>query len=102
MLVTPYTKWTGDEDHGRTRVITMVRVQLDVLYPRQPDAPRNVVPEGLDATGTVPGRLTGWLRTVDGDWFGVVNFEIPYADGRKQQISLQDQLVPVRALTRIV
>jgi hypothetical protein len=101
MLVTPYTKWTGDDDHGRSPVITMVGVRLGTLYPRQPDAPRRVVPDGLDVTGTVPGRLTGWLRTVDGDWLGVVNFEIPHADGRKHQVPLLDQLIPVHALRRM-
>lgn len=98
--MTRYTRWTGDDDHGRTPVITPVRVRLDTLYPRHPDTPRRVVPDGLDVTGNAHGRLTGWFRTVDGDWLGVVHFEIDYADGRRH-ISLQDQLVPLHALTRI-
>jgi hypothetical protein len=57
-----------------------------------------VVAEGLDLTGSVPGLLSGWFRTVQGDWLGVVNFEIPYADGRPNRVRLADQLVPGHAL----
>lgn len=49
-------------------------------------------------TGEVPGRLHGWFRTVKGDWLGVVDYEIPYADGRRDTVHLVDQLVPEYAL----
>jgi hypothetical protein len=44
---TPYTRWTGDDLHGRTKVITPVWVHLDVLTMRAPGMPRGVVPDGL-------------------------------------------------------
>jgi hypothetical protein len=75
-----------------------VWVLLDVLSLRPADAPRTVVPDGLDMSGRAPGRLTGWFRSVDGDWLGIVDYEIPYADGRRDQLALKDQLVPIYAL----
>jgi hypothetical protein len=73
---------------------------LDRLFVRNPDAPRHVIETGLDLTGRVQGRLHGRFPSVEGDWLGVVNYEIPYADGRRDKVQLVDQLLPFYALQR--
>lgn len=75
-------------------------VDLGALYRRAPHAPRHVVPDGLDLEGRVPGALRSWVRSVNGDWLGVVTFEIRYADGRRHNYLLSNQLVPAYALTK--
>lgn len=97
-LDSPYTRWTGDGLHGRTPVLYAVWVRLDALYIRVPGSPSHTIITGLDFTGEVPGRLHGWFPTLKGDWLGVVNFEIPYADQRREPLSVRDQLVPAYAL----
>lgn len=77
---------------------TAVWVRLDYICIRPDAAPHKVVPDGLDMTGAVPGLLRRWHRTVNGDWLGVVNFHVPYADGRRDRLYLADQLVPAYAL----
>lgn len=72
-------------------------MQLEAINIRVPGMPKHVVPDGLDMTGQVRGLLTGWHRSVDGDWLALVNFSIPYADGRRQ-MHLSGQLVPAYAL----
>ncbi|HEX7303828.1 hypothetical protein [Lentzea sp.] len=94
----PFTTWEGDDVHGRRPVLTRVGVRLDRLFARLPGAPRRVIETGLDLTGEVEGRLHGRFPGVDGDWFGVVNYELRYADGRPQQVYLTDQLVPFHVL----
>ncbi len=37
---------------------------------------------------------------MEGDWLGVVNYEIGYADGRPGKLHLVDQLVPFRVLRK--
>lgn len=98
MVNTPHTQWTGDDLHGHSKVIKPVWVLLEVLSLRPTDAPRTTVPDGLDMSGRTPGRLTGWFRSVNGDWLGIVDYEVPYADGRRNHLALKDQLVPVYAL----
>jgi hypothetical protein len=100
MINSPFTQWRGDDLHGRHPVLTPVWVRLDAVYLRRPDAPRHVAEDGLDLTGQVPGQLHGRFRSVDGDWYGVVNYEIPYADGRHDKLRLYDQLVPFHALQK--
>ena len=51
-------------------------------------------------TGPVHGHLSGWWRTVKGDWLGVVNYAIPSADGRQHKLELRDQLIPGYALRK--
>lgn len=75
-------------------------VQLDAICVRASAAPINTVADGLDMTGEVRGLLSGWWRTVKGDWLGVVNYTIPYADGRRHRLELRDQLVPLYALRK--
>jgi hypothetical protein len=97
-LNSPFTTWEGDALHGKWPVLTGVWVQLDSLFVRSPDAPRHVIETGLDLTGRVQGRLHGRFPSVDGDWLGVVNYEIPYADGRRDKVQLVDQLLPFYAI----
>lgn len=98
MLNTPYTRWTGDNLHGRTPMLTPAWVRLDEVFPRHPDDPLVVVPDGLDTSGSVPAWVSGWFRAATGEWLAVVNFKIRYADGRRDEVMLHDQLVHSRAL----
>lgn len=100
MLNSPFTTWEGDEIHGRRPVLTGVSFRLEHLFPRPLGAVRHVVPTGLDLTGQVHGRLHGRFPTVEGDWLGVVNYEINYADGRRERLYLVDQLVPFHILRK--
>ncbi len=98
MITSPFTRWSGDDVHGKRPVLTPVWVRLDLLFVRSPDAPRHVIVEGLDLTGEVHGRLHGRFPSIDGLWCGVVDYEIPYADGRRDKLDLTDQLLPFYAL----
>ena len=100
-LSSPFTVWEGDQIHGRRPVLTGVPVCLDRLFARPPGAERRVIPTGLDLTGSVNGRLHGRFPSVDGDWLGVVNYEISYADGRNDKLYLADQLVPFHVLRKL-
>lgn len=98
MLNSPFTRWEGDEVHGKRLARTPVWVILDRLFVPSTDEPRRVSPEGLDVTGMVPGRLHGRFPSLAGLWCGVVDYEVSYADGRRDKVSLIDQLVPFYAL----
>lgn len=78
--------------------LTRVWVLLDSICMRVPGTPRRVVIDGLDMSGQVPGLLSGWRETANGDWLGEVNFSAPYIDGRRHKLSLSHQLVPAYAL----
>lgn len=99
-LNSPFTTWEGDDIHGRRPVLTGVGVRLDTLFPRPPETARHVIATGLDLTGEVQGRLHGRFPSVEGDWLGVVNYEIGYADGRRDKLYLVDQLVPFHVLRK--
>ncbi|MEU7474368.1 hypothetical protein AB0A63_00175 [Lentzea sp. NPDC042327] len=99
-LNSPFTVWEGDNVHGRRAVLTGVSIRLDRLFARVPGTPRHVIETGLDLTGSVDGRLHGRFPSVDGDWLGVVNYEIGYADGRRDKLHLVDQLVPFHVLRK--
>ncbi|MFI6100859.1 hypothetical protein ACIA8G_35365 [Lentzea sp. NPDC051213] len=101
MLSSPFTIWDGDDVHGRRAVLTGVAVSLDRLFARRPGAEKHVIPTGLDLTGVVPGRLHGRFPGVEGDWLGVVNYEIGYADGRRDKLYVADQLVPFHVLRKL-
>ncbi|MFD9701545.1 hypothetical protein [Lentzea sp. NPDC059081] len=99
-LRSPFTVWEGDDVHGHRAVLTGVSVRLDRLFARPPGARRHVIETGLDLTGEVQGRLHGRFPSVEGDWLGVVNYEIGYADGRRDKLYLVDQLVPFHVLRK--
>ncbi|RSM80872.1 hypothetical protein DMH04_28545 [Kibdelosporangium aridum] len=96
----PYTRWDGDELHGKHPVVTPVWIRLDAIYVRAPDSASRTIPHGLDMTGEIPGYLYGWWPTVKGNWLGVVNFAIPYADDRSHKLQVTEQLVPDYALRK--
>lgn len=100
MLNSPFIVWEGGSVHGRRAVVTAVGVRLDRLFARAPGASRHVIPTGLDLTGEVQGRLHGRFPSVEGDWLGMVNYEISYADGRREKLYLADQLVPFHVLRK--
>ncbi|MFD9701305.1 hypothetical protein [Lentzea sp. NPDC059081] len=99
-LHSPFTVWEGDDIHGHRPVLTGVSVRLDHLFARPPGARRHVIETGLDLTGEVQGCLHGRFPGVEGDWLGVVNYEIGYADGRRDKLRLVDQLVPFHVLRK--
>jgi hypothetical protein len=75
-----------------------VRVNLDRLYPRDPDtSPRRAI-FGLDMSGTTTGVLYDWVQSGSGIWYGACTFTLPYLDGRTATYHLKDQLVPAYAL----
>jgi hypothetical protein len=101
VLITPYTRLQGDQLHGHhPEVLAQVWVRLDVISGRLPGAPYETVVDGLDMTGHAPGLVTGYFRSSRGDWLAVVNYQIPYADGRTPKVQVVDQLVQKAALQR--
>lgn len=90
--------WHQPGPHPLPPQLRAVWVNLDKICIRPNNEPSRVVPDGLDMTGQVRGLLREWHRTARGDWLGVVNFKIPYADGRQHRLLLSNQLVPAYAL----
>jgi len=74
-----------------------VWVLLEQVCVHDPAVARTVV-DGLDLTGRAKGFLLEWRRSSRGDWLGVVNYEVRYADGREATVWWRDQLVPAYAL----
>lgn len=76
-----YERWSAGPTPPPERPLDRpVWIDLDQLYGK-PDEAADVgedpLPDGLlVATGRVPGLLTRWTRSVDGRWFGLVNFAI--------------------------
>lgn len=92
---------SGRADVDRSRRAVACWVHLELLHPRPAPGDRRVVIDGLDWSGRVRGILVRWLRTADGAWFGVVTYELGYADGRRHGwLLLREQLVPASALSR--
>lgn len=77
-----------------------VWVQLDALCIRRPDGPASTLNtrHALDMTAQALGILHHWLRYGKGDWLGLVSYHVPFADGRKEQLYMERQLVPAYAL----
>jgi hypothetical protein len=93
MLVTPHTRFVGDNLHGRSPVLRPAWVNLDMLYPRDRRTPLSLRAEGLDVSGSVPGFVTGWFAWNSDQWLAVANFSVGYADGRSQRVFVTDQLI---------
>ena len=55
-------------------------------------------PAAVNTTVEAPGILLQWLRSNGGEWLGLVTYQLPFADGRKQTVYLERQLVPAYAL----
>ncbi|KJK40102.1 hypothetical protein UK23_40510 [Lentzea aerocolonigenes] len=98
MLNSPYTIWEGDDVHGRRPVLTGVSVSLNRLFSRGPAARRHIIPTGLDLSSPTNGQLHGRFPGVEGNWLGVVNYSISYADSHLKPLQVFDQLVPFWAL----
>lgn len=94
MINTPYTEWEGDDVHGRRPRTKACWVRLDGIYVRDLGTSTRVMPEGLDMTGTAPGLLVGWFPNARGGFVGVVNYQVSYADGRRDKVHAVNQLVP--------
>lgn len=75
-----------------------VWVHLDQLFDHDPARDQAVV-DGLELTGRARGILLGWKRGSRGDWLAVVNYQIHYADGRRQPTVWSEQLVPAAAVS---
>ncbi|MEU0882497.1 hypothetical protein ABZ345_28150 [Lentzea sp. NPDC005914] len=41
---------------------------------------------------------SGRFASIEADWFGPVNYEVGYADGRRDKLDLADQFVPFHVL----
>jgi hypothetical protein len=61
-------------------------------------APAQVPKDALDLTYDAAGVLKEWVRSARGEWIGVVDYELKYADGRSDVYRLVDQRIPAYAL----
>ncbi|MBM7771965.1 hypothetical protein JOD54_002169 [Actinokineospora baliensis] len=89
-----------DANHGLTTPPDRVFVCLDWLYVRGPGRPNHINGAGIDLSGHAPATLTHWVPTVSGDWVAIVNFGVKYADGRRSELWLREQMVPDYAIRR--
>ncbi|WP_434443541.1 hypothetical protein [Lentzea sp. E54] len=71
---------TASQVHGRNPYSRGLRPAGPVSLASQAHC-GHVVEAALDLTGAAEGRLHGRFPSIDGDWLGVVNYEIGYADG---------------------
>jgi hypothetical protein len=55
-----------------------VLVDLTALFPRQPHRTGRYHPQGLQLHKVVEGRLNCWGICEQGDWWGLVTYEIAY------------------------
>jgi hypothetical protein len=77
-----------------------VWVDLAALYGPQGKRAVDISrPRVIDLEPRVPGVLKGWMRSLDGRWWGIVDFRIMWAS-RDPSVGfeLTDQLVPAPML----
>ena len=60
-----------------------VLIDLTVLFPRQPHRDGRYHPHGLQMHKVVEGTLSCWGVCEQGDWWGLVTYEIAYGSRRK-------------------
>jgi hypothetical protein len=60
-----------------------VLVDLAALFPREPHHAGGYNPAGLQMHSVVDGRLTCWGICEQGNWWGLVTYEIAYGARRK-------------------
>jgi hypothetical protein len=60
-----------------------VLIDLTVLFPREPHRDGRYHPHGLQMHKVVEGRLSCWGICEQGDWWGLVTYEIVYGAKRK-------------------
>ena len=74
-----------------------VLIDLSVLYPHPPHHSGRYPAEGFDVRTVVPGDLTEWSMTVDGDWIGRVTYQLM----SKDRCETVTHWVPSRVLKRL-
>lgn len=87
-------------EHHAPNIPDPVWVNLDLVYDTarsSADGSRKHV-DGLEMSGRVPGLLTGWIDLYQGGRLGIVNIDVPYADGRRRR-SGHELWIPDYALT---
>jgi hypothetical protein len=95
-----YQSWSAGGGPSPPRPIDRpVWVDLEAFYGPDKGSIEDPAPGWLiKATGRVPGVLRWWKRSLDGRWFGVVDFSVTDAYGAV--IARQtDTLVPADALS---
>ena len=60
-----------------------VLVDLAVLFPRQPHRAGRYHPSGLQMDKIVVGTLSCWGLCEQGDWWGLISYEIRYGSQRR-------------------
>ena len=60
-----------------------VLIDLTVLFPRQPHRSGRYHPHGLQMHKVVKGTLSCWGLCEQGDWWGLVTYEIAYGSRGK-------------------
>lgn len=60
-----------------------VLVDLTILFPRPPHRHGRYNPHGLQMDKVVPGTLTCWGLCEQGEWWGLVTYEICYGTQRR-------------------
>jgi hypothetical protein len=78
-----------------------VLINLDLLYPRDPDVSPTRAVSGVNMTGIVRGVLSDWIQSGTGVWYGRCQFTLTYWDGRNSVVEVNGQLVPEHALKHI-
>ena len=78
-----------------------VLINLDLLYPRDPDVSPCRAVSGVNMTGVVRGVLYDWILSGTGVWYGRCQFTMPYWDGRGD-VEVTEQLVPEHAVRKVV
>ena len=77
-----------------------VWVKLGTLlpFPTEGPPPKEIPTDALELYPDAPGTLKAWVQSRRGTWIGLVDYEVKYADGRKDVFHAKDQWVPVYAL----
>jgi hypothetical protein len=60
-----------------------VLVDLGILFPRRPHRSGRYHPHGLQMDKVVPGSLTCWGLCEQGEWWGLVTYDISYGTHRR-------------------
>lgn len=78
--------WGGQPVRDPFRAVrppVAVLVDLTVLFPRRPHRAGRYHPNGLQLHKVVEGRLSCWGICEQGDWWGLVTYDIAYGSRRR-------------------
>jgi hypothetical protein len=78
-----------------------VLINLDLLYPRDPNISPTRAVSGVNMTGIVRGVLYEGIQSGTGVWYGRCHFTMPYWDSHNGEVEVTDQLVPEHAVKKI-